>query len=245
MSIKFKKIIFGLVWMFRVMKINSTARKYHKNPDMYLPQQRNTMLLRYAKKLIKIYNVDLKVTGYENLPKNGPALITPNHKSNIDPLVILAALEKQEEGPDHFDKLATFVAKKELEKKKTMRNTMSLLDTFTIDRQNFREALRTMNEFGAYIKENKTFGVVFPEGTRVKTDALGEFKAGAFKVAQKNYLSVIPTTIKNSKEAFNSKRKGRVEVEVIFHKPIKASELITQETDALASRVQKIVESKL
>ena len=40
--------------------------------------------------------------------------------------------------------------------------------------------------------------VVFPEGTRTETGEVGEFKAGAFKIAQKNKVPVVPFVLEGS-----------------------------------------------
>lgn len=40
--------------------------------------------------------------------------------------------------------------------------------------------------------------VVFPEGTRSKGDAMGEFKAGAFRIACKAGAPVVPVAIDGS-----------------------------------------------
>ena len=42
--------------------------------------------------------------------------------------------------------------------------------------------------------------VVFPEGTRSKTGEVAEFKAGAFKIAQKNRVPVVPFVIDGTAE---------------------------------------------
>jgi 1-acyl-sn-glycerol-3-phosphate acyltransferase len=62
-------------------------------------------------------NVVVEVKGYENLPK-GVALLTPNHQSNIDPLVLIAALKKQTHDVGIANKMCIFLAKEELKKNK-------------------------------------------------------------------------------------------------------------------------------
>ncbi|APJ38556.1 lysophospholipid acyltransferase family protein [Mycoplasmopsis pullorum] len=241
-----KKILFGPIWLIRMMRINSQARKYRRTPDMLTEQQRNDFLLKYAKKLLKLYRVKVEVQGYDNLPNNGGVILTPNHKSNADALIMLQALEKQSYEQSEVNKIPTFIAKQELLKKRLIRNAMSLIDTFAIDRNNFRQSLEVLGEFGRFVKMNKTYGVIFPEGTRVSTpNELGEFKGGAFKVAQNEFLQVVPVTISNSSEAFNSKRAKKLVVTVTFHKPIKPMDFIGQEPKAVGERVRKIVESEI
>ncbi|MEE3928445.1 lysophospholipid acyltransferase family protein [Mycoplasmopsis ciconiae] len=221
------------------------ASRYRKHPDLVPGFERVNMLIFFSEKFLKLNNIDLEIEGYDNLPKNGGCLLVPNHKSNIDSVALLAALKDTTYEPGIQTKVTTFLAKKELTKKRLMRNLLSLVDTFAIDRSNFRQSVETINEFGKFVKENKTYGVVFPEGTRVVKEEIGEFKAGAFKVAQKEYLPVIPVTIKNSLHALDKKRKGRLKVTVVFHKVIKPSQFMVQDSKGIAQRVQDIVASKL
>ncbi|WP_036452289.1 lysophospholipid acyltransferase family protein [Mycoplasma buteonis] len=240
-----KKVVFIFAWLHRFRKIWSLSRKYKKNPDQALLADRHEYMLKVSKKLLKLYNVDLEIVGFDNLPNNGGILLTPNHKSNMDPFCLIAALQKQTEAYGDTHKIPNFVAKEELNKKFIVRHGMRILDTFTIDRSKPREALRSVIEFGAFVKEQKTYGVIFPEGTRVSGEELGEFKAGAFVTAQKNYLSIIPVAISNSEQAFNSKRKGRLTVTVSFLKPIKASTLLNQEPKGVAEKVRKMIAEEL
>ncbi|RIV16978.1 lysophospholipid acyltransferase family protein [Mycoplasmopsis gallopavonis] len=240
-NITLKKILFALPWIHRARKLWSMSRKYKRTPEMVSLNERYSYLLKLSKKIIKMHNVNYVIKGLDNLPNNGGVLLTPNHKSNIDALLIIAALEKQTEALGDSHKFPTFVAKKELEKKRVLKHALKLLDTVSIDRANFRESLAKVLEFGEYLKKEKRYGVIFPEGTRVQGDDLGEFKAGAFKTAQKNYLNIIPVAIINSEQALNSKRRGRIKVIVSFLKPIKASTIIGQDAKALGEKVRKSI----
>ncbi|EFF41752.1 lysophospholipid acyltransferase family protein [Mycoplasmopsis alligatoris] len=245
MNVKIKKVFFSLPWLWRVKKINSSARKYRKTPDLITAEQRCIMITKYAKKYLKLNNIVLNVKGYENIPDKGGVLLVPNHKSNIDPVALIAALEYRGEDTSIPIKIPTFIAKKELLKKRTMRNLLSLMDTYAIDRENFRESMETLYEFGQFVKTNRTFGIVFPEGTRVESAELGEFKGGAFKLAQKEYMSIVPVTISNSLSALDKARKGKLQISITFHKPIKPSTFLAQDTKSIAARVKAIVESEL
>ncbi|MGY6171989.1 lysophospholipid acyltransferase family protein [Candidatus Mycoplasma pogonae] len=245
--LKLKKIILLPIWVVRILSVLRFARKYKKEPANFNTQMRNDYMVKKAYKFLKLYGINVKVEGYENLPKNGPALITPNHQSNMDALAMLVALKKQTSDKEEKNKIGTFIAKIELSKKRLQRSFLNIIDTFYIDRENIRQAVKTLDEFGKYVKENKTYGVIFPEGTRTKNGEIQEFKGGAFKVAKKEYLSIIPTTILNSYESDNLNKRSdfKKTITVIFHKPIKPNIFITQSNEAIAKRVKEIVASKL
>ncbi|OAD18218.1 1-acyl-sn-glycerol-3-phosphate acyltransferase [Mycoplasmopsis meleagridis] len=220
------------------------AKKYKKMPEHHYPQQRNNWLLKRAKMLLWMYNIKLIIKGYNNLPK-GPFILTPNHKSNIDPLIVLKALEKQTKEKDVQNKIPTFLAKKELRKSKLAMAAITLNDGVLIDRQNFREAIKSLKEFGDFVKENHTVGVVFPEGTRINSAKLGEFKEGAFKVAYNYYLPIVPLAISDTRDATNKKRRKKLIINVTFLPMIKPNTIISMEKGAIAKKVKNNIEEVL
>lgn len=231
------------LWM--ILKLKRIATKYRRNPGIYTPLQRNNILLKYTKRLLKYYNINLEIQGYENLPNNGPILLTPNHKSNMDPLLILAALESKDPTKQILNKMPCFLAKKDLLNKKLVRQTLSILDTFYIDRNDIRTSLKSLDDFGNFVKEHKRYGVIFPEGRRVYEDGLDEFKSGAFKVALKQYMSIVPVAITDTRDAQNHKRSKKLKVIVKFLTPIKASSAISMDAKFLAEKVKQNIEEAL
>lgn len=245
MNVKIKKILLSPIWAWRLFRIARYSRKYYKGKRNDAAQLRNDFILKKALKYLKMYKINLKVTGYENLGKSGPALLIPNHCDEADGFFIMAALKKQTEEKDINNKIPTFLAKAELKKSFKSRNVLRLIDSFFIERDKPREALKTLNEFGEFIKNNKTYGVIFPEGTRSLDGNIQEFKAGAFKIAKKEFLTIIPVTIKNSFESSKTSRSNWLEIEVIFHNPIKPLTFTSQTNESIALRVKNIISNEL
>ncbi|UUM25507.1 1-acyl-sn-glycerol-3-phosphate acyltransferase [Mycoplasmopsis agalactiae] len=225
-------------------RINAFARKYRKDPSFYHPQQRNDWLLKKARFFLWLYGVKLVVEGYDNIPK-GAVILAPNHKSNIDPVLVLCALRKQTKEENVRNKIPTFLAKIELSKKRTIRNLLSLIDTIYVDRENPRDGIKKINEFGAFVKKNSTCGVIFPEGTRVVEDELGDFKAGAFKVAVSNYLPIVPVAISDSRDGLNVKRMKSIKIKVTFLPALKPASFITMEPVVIAENVKGMIKGAL
>ncbi|QGZ97305.1 1-acyl-sn-glycerol-3-phosphate acyltransferase [Mycoplasma sp. NEAQ87857] len=240
-----KKVLFSPIWLWRAFSLRMKARKYKKTPEMMDVNERYKYILKLSKKIMNIYNVDLVVEGFENLPNNGGVILAPNHKSNMDPLAIIAALEKQTEELGILQKIPVFVAKEELGKKFMVKNALTILDTTLIDRKNFRESIQKLSDFGVFVKENKSYGVIFPEGTRIKGKELGEFKAGAFKIAQTLQIPIVPVAIYNSETAFDKQRKGRLKIVVSFLKPLKPTDFIMQDNKSLGERVKNLIQREL
>ncbi|VEU75521.1 1-acyl-sn-glycerol-3-phosphate acyltransferase [Mycoplasmopsis maculosa] len=239
-----KMIFLWPIFLWTLYRVNSYASRYRKDPAYNPIQQRNDWVLGKCKLLLWFFGIKVKVEGYEHLGK-GPAILTPNHKSNIDPIVLIYALKKQSKEQGVMNKIPTFLAKKELAKKRTVRNALSLLDTFYVDRQNPRESVKQLASFGTHVKENRTFGIVFPEGTRIKENNLGEFNPGAFKVAISNYLPIVPVAISDTREALRKTRFKKLIVNVKFLPVQKPNSFITMETHAISKKIKNQIEGEI
>ncbi|MCT4469834.1 lysophospholipid acyltransferase family protein [Mycoplasma sp. HS2188] len=244
MSFNIKMIFLWWHFLWCLWRLRAQARKYRRQPNDLTPQQRNDYLLKRARQILWYFNVKLEVTGYDDLPKS-PAILMPNHKSNMDPVILLAALRKTNHAKQGGNKIPTFLAKIELKKKGIVKNALELLDTIFINRQDIRQSVKALKTYGDFIKSNKRYGVIFPEGTRIKEDGLGEFKAGAVKVAQSQYLSIIPVAISDTRDALNKNRAKKLVVKVNFLKAIKPGEFLSMENQAVASRVKTLIEKAL
>ncbi|MBN3534419.1 lysophospholipid acyltransferase family protein [Mycoplasma procyoni] len=244
MPITLKRIVLSPVWLVRLLKLKRMAKKYKKGKIELTPQFRNNLILKYAIKALKMHNVEIEIQGKENIPNKGGCLIIANHVSNSDSFLLFKALQENLETKDDPRKILTFLAKTELQENWVSRSVLNLIDTFFIDRLKPRESLKTIDAFGNFVKENKTYGVIFPEGTRTQDGNIQEFKAGAFRVARKMFLPIVPVTINNSGEVFDSKRKGKLKVEVIFHPTIKPSTFSAQTNEAIADRTKNVILTK-
>jgi len=248
MNIKIKLALKYPIIKFQAFRANRIVKKISKLDDeeaenRYPAIWRNNLVLKRAKKMLKLLNVKVEVIGFDDLPKT-VAMLAPNHCSYFDPALILVALEDKRPGEDYVNKSPIFLAKDDVAKDKRVKGYAKLIDTFYIDRKNARKALKTFDEFARFAKEGHRYPVVFPSGTRSKSGKVGEFKPGAFRMAKKEFMPIVPVTINNALSITNAKRKGKLKVQVIFHKAIKPMSFITNDTQAIAKRVKTIVESK-
>ena len=242
MKVKTKLVLCSLKISYRNHRARKLGKKIEKFDDRekYPLLWRNNWILKKAKKLSKVLKVELTVKGFENLPKGG-AILVPNHTSSFDPAVILMALENPSKTSSDINKTAVFLAKDDIKKNRAVKGYAKIASTFYIDRKNARKSLKVIDKFGEYTKKEKTYGVVFAEGTRSKDGEIHEFKSGAFRVAKKSFLPIVPVTINNAFGITNFSRKKKIAVEVIFSKPIKPMSLMTMNTKAIATKVQKQV----
>ena len=141
----------------------------------------------WAGTLLRIAGVTVTVKGQENIPKGRAVVFTPNHQGDYDiPLMLM-----------YLDEPHALVAKIETKKIPLVRTWMKLLDCVFIDRKSPRHSMEAMRQAQALVQAGESV-VVFPEGTRSKGDAMGEFKAGAFRIACKAGAPVVPVAIDGS-----------------------------------------------
>ena len=143
--------------------------------------------------LFSLLRVKIESTGTEKAEGLFPAMLVCNHIHNIDPAVIIKELPSLKLG---------FIAKKEIYTElKFVARYMHKLNCLPIDRENNREAVKTVLEAIRLIKEKKVSVGIFPEGYTSLDGQLHPFRNGAFKIATKSGCPIIVCTILGTPEA--------------------------------------------
>jgi 1-acyl-sn-glycerol-3-phosphate acyltransferase len=125
----------------------------------------------------------VRAEGMENLPEGG-AILVSNHQSLVDIPLFLSVFRKE----------IKFLAKRELGEIPLFGKAMACAGNLFIDREDPRDAVHLMREAVRRIRQGQVV-VIFPEGTRSADGTVGEFKPGAFYLAQKAGVPVIPVFI--------------------------------------------------
>ena len=142
--------------------------------------------------VLLLIGVKVRLVGGEKLPKEGRFLVVSNHVAAFDPLIVILGLKKT---------WVSYVSKPENFKIPIVGRYMHRCLHLPIDRDNPRNALVTINEAADQIARGAVSMGIFPEGTRSKTGELGEFKNGAFKIAQKAKCPIVVAAIKGMDRA--------------------------------------------
>lgn len=147
-----------------------------------------SVIHNWARHLLKAAGAKITVLGLENLPANDVAAVyVSNHQGYFDiPLVL-----------GYLGGAKGLVAKKEIKKLPLIRSWMLELGCVFIDRDNPRASVTALNVAAQRVQAGYPM-IVFPEGTRSKDGNMAEFKAGAFKIAQKNSVPVVPFFIEGT-----------------------------------------------
>ncbi len=242
-SHQFRKMKFPFTYlMFK--KGNNKLKKWMKkndkfqDPNYYPYNERWEYAIKKTEKLVNASGSEIKLIGEEYVPKSS-CLITPNHVSNAD-ILILAKIF----GPE---RPVSGIFKEELLDDKKVNGYITALEGFGIDTKSARSALSAFELASKWSKENKRGMIIFPEGTRNNNEdqTLNEFKPGAFHMAKKFYLPIVPVTIIGAKQALKWTTNSTNQVIVIFHKPIKQKEIINLSTQKIAKKVSDIIQRDL
>lgn len=126
--------------------------------------------------LCALCGVRTHVSGLEKLPEDGRFLLVVNHRSAFDPLSQFYPLRRYN---------LAYISKPENLKLPVVGRVV-LGDCFLpIDRNNDREAIKSILAAVEYLKKDLCSICIYPEGTRSKTGELLPFHAGSFKIAQR------------------------------------------------------------
>ena len=206
--------------------------------DLDKPQEEDSRLYRrvmnlYIEALIPLVGLKVETAGLEKTPKEGRFLLVCNHQNESDPGILL-----------HFfrgSQLA-FISKRENRSMfvvgKFMHKTLCQL----VNRENDREALKTILRCIQIIKEDKASIGAFPEGGILVKDKLSHFRSGMFKIAQKANVPIVVCTLKGTSDLFvNMKKLKRTHVQLHLVDVIPAEEVKNANTVELGERIYEMM----
>jgi 1-acyl-sn-glycerol-3-phosphate acyltransferase len=178
----------------------------------------------------------LRVHGVENVKADRPYVYMANHSSLIDTPALFACL------PHQF----RIMAKKGLFWVPFMGWHLWSAGHFPIDRGDARKTARSIRKVIDGVKAGKSLAV-FPEGTRTPDGRLQEFKAGAFKIAMRAGVPIVPVTIRGSFKLLPKTTLAPTPgvVDVIIGTPIDTTAYDEKSLPALVERTKAAIQANL
>jgi len=174
-----------------------------------------------------------RVAGAEHLPFGRAAVYCANHQSNVDPPLLFTALHPR----------MHILYKHEIDRIPLLARAFRMGGFIPIDRRRKESAMRSIELGSESLRSGNSF-LIFPEGTRSKTDDLLPFKKGGFIMAIKAGAPIVPVAVQGGREAM---RKGSaiirpVTVSVRVGQPIETAGVSLDDRDALIVRVRAAIE---
>lgn len=207
-----------------------------KEQDGDAPHYRKVaeLIVESAVPLVRIH---VKSKGLDKVPATGRFMLVSNHVDLLDPAPILYALPGRQ---------LAFVAKQEVRGYFLVGALLHKLQGQFINRENDREALKSIIKCIQILKEDKGSIAVFPEGGIHDDRKFHRFRPGVFKIAQKAKVPVVVCTLKNTRQLLsNLKQLKRSDVEFTVLTVIQPEEFADMTTPELADRVYRIMAEDL
>lgn len=153
------------------------------------------MMHLYIEAMIQAVGLKVEVSGLEKTPTEGRFLLVCNHQNESDPGILLHYFKKSQ---------LAFISKQENHDMFAVGKFMHMTLCQLMNRENDREALKTILRCIQILKEDKASIGVFPEGGIKEKDKLNPFRSGVFKMAQKANVPIVVCTLKGTSDVFRN-----------------------------------------
>ncbi len=186
---------------------------------------------------IPVLQIKLETRGLEKAPKDGRFLLVCNHIHDLDPVILHRCFPNRQ---------LAFINKREANAMFLAGKIMHMTLCQPINRENDREALKTILRCIQLLKEDKASVAVFPEGYTSMDRLLHPFRPGVFKIAQKAQVPIVVCTVQNTYKIFgNAVRLRPTQVKLHLVEVIAPEELQGVTAVQVADRVHQLMADDL
>ncbi|WP_217589795.1 lysophospholipid acyltransferase family protein [Lentibacillus saliphilus] len=216
---------------FKLKKAQSLFKQAPEDHTEFIFQTPKTV----SRKVIHKIGTPVHVHGAERVPE-GPVLYVANHQGIFDIVTFLGFLGRP----------VGFIAKKEIQKLPIISKWMELIHCVFMDRTDRRQSVKAIQQGIQHLKNGHSM-VIFPEGTRSKTNELNEFKPGSLRLALKADVPIVPVAIDGTYEMLEAKN-GHIQpstVHIHLHDAIMPEAYHQLKTNQLAEMIQANIEQTL
>ena len=208
---------------------------YAKDTDKYSELEKWQHIQYILKLAVNSGNIDLRVYGVENIPKENGFLMYGNHQGLFDVLAIAATC----------DKPLGAVLKKELAEIPFLKQIKQCTNSFAMDREDIKQSMEVIVNVIKEVKKGRNY-LIFPEGTRSKMgNKMLEFHGGSFKCAIKTKCPVVPIALIDSFKVLDQKGCKPAKVQIHYLEPIMYEEYRDMNTMELAAMVRSRIEATI
>lgn len=223
-------VVCGLLFVFICGLFVNKDKEYEKPSKFY------TWLFQFSTvSMMILFNVRIRAEGLEKVPQ-GRFLLVSNHRSNYDPILTSRVFRKHQ---------LAWISKPSNFKVPFFGPIIQRLCYMPIDRENARNAVKTINRASKYITDDTGCVGVYPEGTRSKKCTLLPFHNSVFKVAQKAKVPVVVMAICGTELIHKRVPFKRTVVTVKVIDVISQDEVLSMRTSEMGERMKLRLEEEL
>ena len=213
-----------------------------KRVDTEKPQEEYSnfyckVLTCYIRSVLPVVGVHVHPQGLEKIPTDGRFMLVCNHCSNIDPVILLGYFP---------DSQLAFISKRENKDMFLVGKLMHKLLCQLINRENDREALKTIINCINILKKDKASIAVFPEGYIHDDRKFHHFRNGVFKIAQKANVPIVVCTMTNTADSISNLQQLKPShIDLHLLEVIPAQELQGVNTAQIGQRIYDLMAADL
>ena len=209
--------------------------RYAAHPEKYEETEMWSHIHYIMHRAIMGGNIDLQVTGLENLPEEDGFMLYANHQGMFDVVAIAGTWERP---------LAA-VLKKELGEVPLLKQIRLCTKSFTMDREDIRQSLEVIQNVTKEVQKGRNY-LIFPEGTRSKNgNIMGEFHGGSFRCAVKAKCPIVPVALLDSHRVLDEKGSAPVKVQLHYLQPIPYEEFAGMKATEVAALVKQRIQEAI
>lgn len=190
-----------------------------------------------ARNWLRLSGAKVQVSGSHHLKPDQTYVFISNHRSYLDTATMFV----------YTGRRLGLLAKKELLNVPILGVGMGFVNVMAIDRSNSERARVTVAAATERIRSGISFAV-FAEGTRARPGEFLPFKKGAFYMAAKAGVPIVPVAIKNT-DYLMGKGTGEARsgtIEIVMLEPIPTAGCVTDEAvKQLVNEVHKLIGQEL
>lgn len=220
-------VLLYLLFLLVLALLVNPHREYETNNRIY----RNVLNFSTAVAL-KLVRIHVHTAGIEKIPSDTKLLFVSNHRSNFDPIITWYVFRRWE---------PAFISKESNFSIPIFGRLIRKCCFMAIDRENPRNAARTIRKAAALIRSDEVSIGVYPEGTRSKSGKLLPFHNGVFKIAQQAEVPIVVLSITGTERIHKNYPFRRSDVHLNVLEVLKAEEIKGKRANEIGNHVRELI----
>lgn len=168
--------------------------------DLSKPQKHDSKFYRWVLQLFLgavpvVLQMRMHTSGLEQMPKDGRFFLVSNHINDMDPVTLLMYFNRRQ---------LAFISKRENASMFLVGKLMHKIMCQLINRENDKEALKTIINCIHLIQEDEVSIAAFPEGYTSMDGLLHNFRHGLFKIPLRAKVPIVVCTLQNTNKIFRN-----------------------------------------
>jgi 1-acyl-sn-glycerol-3-phosphate acyltransferase len=179
---------------------------------------------------LTILGKPIVVNHQEHTQNLSHTLIVCNHQGLVDPLPIMLAMLSP----------MSFVSKEENKKILGIGAWGKAIDLIYFNRDSLEGNVKMLRECTTQIRAGGNV-LIFPEGTRSKSDSMNPFKSKAFGIVKMAKANILPVSLSHAYDPFDTRIKQPITVTI--HPLIKYEEIEGMNVESLSEKIYDIIQN--